>query len=141
MNSRAAFAGLAICAPVFSAFASFAMLVTTAQANDAVGFQRDIAPLLKSRCAACHLTGQEPGNMALYPAAAYQSLVGVKSVESPLLRVKPGAPDESYIVRKLEGTHLEAGGVGLRMPAEGEPLPEADIQRIREWIKGGALKN
>jgi hypothetical protein len=45
------------------------------------------------------------------------------------------------MVRKLEGTHLEVGGVGLRMPAEGGPLPEADIQRIRDWIKGGAQKN
>jgi hypothetical protein len=109
--------------------------------GDIVSFQRDIAPLLKSHCAPCHLTGEEGGKMALHPAAAYQALVGVASVESPLLRVKPGDPDHSYIVRKLEGTHLEAGGMGLRMPMDGGYLEPAEINLVRDWIRAGAPKN
>jgi hypothetical protein len=130
------FVSTVICALGFIIFGA-----TTTRADEAVSFERDIVPLLKSRCAACHLTGQEPGHMALHPKAAYQSLVDVQSFESPLLRVKPGAPDESYIIRKLEGTHLAAGGIGLRMPLEGGPLSEVEIQRIREWITAGAPKN
>jgi mono/diheme cytochrome c family protein len=101
-------------------------------------FRRDIVPLLKQHCAACHLTGEEPGNMALYPDAAYKTLVGVPSTESPLLRVKPKDPDASYMVSKLEGTQLEAGGKGARMPLDGGYLSAEDIQRIRDWISRGA---
>jgi len=116
-------------------------IAAPALGGDAVSFQRDIAPLLKSHCAPCHLTGDEGGKMALHPAAAYQTLVGVKSIESPLLRVKPGDPDKSYIVRKVEGTHLEAGGMGLRMPMDGSYLQPEEIKLIRDWIRAGAPKN
>jgi len=108
------------------------------RAADTPSFQRDIAPLLKVYCAACHLTGEEGGGMALHPRAAYRALVGVKSLGSPLLRVKPGTPDESYLVRKLEGTHVEAGGSGLRMPMDGAPLSKAQIAAIRAWTAAGA---
>ena len=106
-------------------------------AND-VSFARDIAPVLKARCASCHLTGQEEGNMALHPAAAYASLVNVPSVESDLLRVKPGTPTQSYLLLKLEGRHLDAGGTGARMPFGQAPLDDATIERIRVWIRDGA---
>lgn len=109
-----------------------------ARAEAAPSFQRDVAPLLKFRCAACHLTGEEGGAMALHPRAAYAALVGVRSLESPLARIKPGAPDESYLVHKIQGTQVEVGGGGLRMPADGEPLTAAEIAMIRAWIAAGA---
>lgn len=119
------------------------LVLRAAFAEDAVkvSFQRDIAPLLKDHCAPCHLTGEEGGHMSLYPAAAYKTLVGVPSTESPLPRVKPGEPDQSYVVRKLEGTHIEAGGSGMRMPLEGGPLEAAEIKLIRSWISEGAQQN
>ena len=58
--------------------------------------------------------------MAPHPKAAYRTLVNVTSVGSPLLRVKPGAADDSHVVRKPEGTHIEAGGAGIRMPMDGD---------------------
>jgi hypothetical protein len=114
---------------------------STGRSADSVQFERDIVPLLKTRCASCHLTGEEPGNQALHPGAAYKTWVGVPSVESPMLRVKPGAPDQSYVVRKLEGTHLAAGGAGVRMPMDGDPLTAAQIRSIRDWIASGAPNN
>jgi hypothetical protein len=106
-----------------------------------VEFKRDIVPLLKVRCAVCHLTGDEAFGMALYPGAAYKSLVNVPSGESPLLRVKPGKPDESYVIRKLEGTQAAAGGKGLQMPIDSGPLSPAEIGVIRAWIAEGAKDN
>lgn len=106
-----------------------------------VSFSRDLVPVLKSQCAICHLTGQEPGQMALHPKAAYKNLVGVPSVESKLPRVAPGAPDDSYLQRKLEGTHLDAGGNGERMPLAQAPLDAATIAKFRAWIAAGALDN
>lgn len=109
-----------------------------ARADTPPSFKRDVVPLLKFRCAACHLTGEEAGGMALHPQAAYEYLVDVPSTESTLKRVQPGAPDESYMVHKIQGTQTEVGGGGLRMPADGEPLTAAEIAMIRAWIAAGA---
>jgi hypothetical protein len=106
-----------------------------------VSFSRDIAPVLQNRCATCHLTGQEAGNMALHSGGAYASLVNISSVESKLLRVKPGLPEQSYLMLKLEGRHLDAGGTGQRMPLAQPPLDETTLQKIRDWITTGATKD
>jgi hypothetical protein len=107
----------------------------------AVSFSETIAPVLKSRCAICHLTGQEAGNMALHPGAAYSSLVGIKSSETEFLRVMPGAPEQSYLLMKLKGTHLDHGGTGGRMPLGGAPLSPELIELISAWIAAGAENN
>jgi hypothetical protein len=102
-------------------------------------YQTDIAPMLQSSCATCHLTGQEAGNMALVPAKAIATLVGVKSSVAPsLTRVVPGDPDNSYLIMKLEGTHIEKGGIGARMPFGAPPLAPEKIAKLRQWIKEGA---
>ncbi len=116
------------------------LIPAVASAADEVSFARDIAPLLNARCASCHLTGQEDGNLALHPGAAWASLVNVPSVESSLMRVKPGSPKESYLLLKLEGNHLDAGGTGRQMPLDGTPLDATALERIRSWIAGGAAK-
>jgi hypothetical protein len=112
-----------------------------AATTGAVSFSRDLVPVLKSSCATCHLTGTEAGNLALHPGAAYKSLVNVQSIESKWLRVKPGAPDESYMLMKLDGTHLDGGGSGGRMPFNMEPLDAGTRQRFRDWIAAGAADN
>lgn len=106
-----------------------------------VSFAADIVPLLRTRCATCHLTGNEAGKIALHPKAAYASLVGVKATVSDYERVKAGAPDESYIIMKLEGTHLDNGGAGARMPFAAPPLEADKIATIRRWIAEGAANN
>ncbi len=110
--------------------------------QDSVSFASDIAPVLKQRCAKCHLTGTEAGNMALYPRAAYGSLVNQPSVQLPtMMRVSPGDPDQSYLLLKLENNHLDAGGTGIQMPFNEAPLDEDTLARIRQWIVSGAADN
>lgn len=109
--------------------------------NSAVSFEKDLMPTLKRRCAACHITGNEPGKMALVPGKAYGYLVNVDSVENDLKRIKPGAPDESYLIHKLQGTHLDAGGSGVRMPFHQGPLPQKTIDLFRQWVTEGAQNN
>jgi hypothetical protein len=66
---------------------------------------------------------------------SYALLVGVASAEVPTtLRVAPGNASASYLIQKLEGT----ASVGGRMPLNGTPLPQADINMIRQWITDGA---
>lgn len=110
-------------------------------AGEPVRFQADIAPVLKTRCAVCHLTGSEAGKLALHPKAARASLVGRKSGESSFLLVAPGKPDVSYLLMKLEGTHVARGGKGARMPFGQTPLDAATIAKMRAWIVAGAPDN
>jgi hypothetical protein len=135
-----------VVAPVLTAAADGDAPPATATAADAaatsaVSFSRDLVPVLKSSCATCHLTGSEAGNLALHPGAAYKSLVNVQSIESKWLRVKPGAPDESYLLMKIDGTHLDGGGSGGRMPYNMEPLDAATRQHFRDWVAAGAPEN
>ncbi|MCW1382752.1 hypothetical protein OLX02_07935 [Novosphingobium sp. KCTC 2891] len=102
-------------------------------------FAGQIAPLLESNCAVCHLTGSEAGGMALVADQAIGFLVDQPSQEVPgLKRVAPGDPDNSYLVMKLEGTHTDHGGIGAQMPFGGSPLSKEQIALVRQWIKEGA---
>jgi hypothetical protein len=54
------------------------------------------------------------------------------------MRVVAGNPDASYLVMKLEGTHLANGGSGGQMPFGAPPLPPEQIAKVRQWIAEGA---
>ena len=115
-------------------------LAATAAFADTVSFRADVMPLLTTRCVMCHVEGAEQGNLSLYPDA-WAQLVGVPSQQSPLKRVEPGAPDKSYIYVKVLGTQLDAGGTGLRMPFQQDPLSPAELELLRKWIEQGATKD
>jgi hypothetical protein len=87
-------------------------------------------------CSKCHIGAGAPEGLQLDAAHSYNLLVGVPSAEAPtLVRVKPGDPDSSYVVQKIEGA---AGIVGGQMPLGETPLPQATIDAIRQWITDGA---
>jgi mono/diheme cytochrome c family protein len=86
-------------------------------------------------CTACHSGGGAPQGLRLDAGVSATLLVGVPSNEvSSLLRVKPGDPDNSYLIRKLEGS----GIAGARMPLGGPYLDAQTIAVIRQWISQGA---
>lgn len=63
-------------------------------------------------------------------------LVNVPSTENnAVLRVAPNDPDNSYLIQKLEGT----AAVGGQMPLGGTPLPQSEIDIVRQWITEGAI--
>lgn len=83
----------------------------------------------------CHLGAGAPQGLILDATNSYGLLVDVASAEVPsLLRVEPGDPDNSYLIQKLEGT----AAVGAQMPLGGTPLPQNEINVIRQWITEGA---
>jgi hypothetical protein len=106
-----------------------------------VRLSADVQPIFNASCVVCHQGSSAPGGMSLESGKAYAALVNVKSSESPLMRVAPNSPDNSYVVRKLEGTHIQAGGSGGKMPLNGSPLPAAQIDIIKRWISLGAPNN
>jgi methionine-rich copper-binding protein CopC len=87
-------------------------------------------------CSKCHIGASAPEGLQLDAAHSYNLLVGVPSAEQPnLLRVKPGDPDDSYMVHKIEGLSGIDGG---QMPLNETPLPQATIDAIRQWTTNGA---
>ena len=84
----------------------------------------------------CHTGAGAPQGLILDEANSYALLVNRASNQVPaLLRVAPNDPDNSYLIQKLEGT----AAVGAQMPLNGQPLPQATIDVIRQWITDGAI--
>lgn len=90
-------------------------------------------------CTACHIGTNAPQGLSLDESSSFGLLVGVRSIERPeLFRVDPGNPDNSYLIRKLEGG---PGIAGAQMPLNIPPLNQTTINAIRVWIARGALQN
>jgi hypothetical protein len=112
----------------------------TTQASG-VSFAKDVQPIFNNYCVVCHQGAGQAG-LTLEPNLSYSKLVGVPSTESATeLRVKAGAPDQSYLLAKVNGTQATAGGIGAQMPYNAAPLSAANISLIQQWIAAGAPNN
>ena len=119
----------------------------------------DVFPILSNTtsCAtvlSCHGGTAHPpslGGAGVTAATVRAGIVGVNSTEVPTMKyVVPGAPQESYLMRKLESTNPGCGlmctppvgvpdGCSTRMPSGmANGLPADQIAIIRDWIKQGA---
>ncbi len=93
-------------------------------------------------CAACH-TGPTstslPSGQDLTPGHTFTSVVNVPSIEqSTLMRIRPGDPENSYLIHKVEGwTTIN----GVQMPYGGPYLKQAQIATILAWVTAGAPNN
>jgi hypothetical protein len=95
----------------------------------------------RAACATCHTSvGRTPaGGLDLSHAAAYDQLVNMPArAVSGSMRVVPGDPDRSYLVRTIEGA---SGIAGQRMPINGPYLTGEQIAMVRQWIAQGAPRN
>ncbi|KIG11792.1 hypothetical protein DB30_02447 [Enhygromyxa salina] len=107
-------------------------------------FAAEIQPILESACL-CHFSPANGDDMSapyltLNAGVGLGELVGVDAVQVPgMKRVVPGDIQNSYLVHKLRGTHVDVGG-----PADTDPMPpllaldETQITTIEAWIAGGA---
>jgi hypothetical protein len=90
-------------------------------------------------CSVCHVGASAPQGLRLDAANSYNLLVGVPSTEVPaILRVKPGDPDDSYIIQKLEGHAAVGAHMPFGCPTSQPCLPASTIAFIRQWITNGA---
>ena len=95
-------------------------------AQESVDYSRDIKPLLKERCIACHGALKQKAQLRLDTAAGVRR--GGKSGPA----VIPGQPGKSLLLKRI------CAGEGERMPPEGKPLSVGQIARVRAWIQQGA---
>jgi uncharacterized membrane protein len=91
-----------------------------------ISLAKDIQPVFTSKCVVCHQGTPASGGL---------------SQQSALQRVLPGQPDKSYLVAKLQGAQVQAGGSGGQMPYGTLPLAQSQIDLIKLWITQGALNN
>jgi len=93
------------------------------------------ANVFNPSCVVCHSGASAPLGLRLDARSSFTSLVGVSSSQDGSSQlVAPGNPDESYLIRKLEGSAAEGG----QMPLGGPPIPQATIDFVRQWITDGA---
>lgn len=101
----------------------------------------DLQPFFTKDCAfgGCHApSGGFPAaaNLDLTESGAYASLVGMAATEQPeRVRVEPGDPSQSYLLRKLLGA---PGIAGQAMPPTGTTWPVEQLRAVSDWIAAGA---
>ncbi len=95
----------------------------------AVDYLREVKPLLRQRCFACHGALKQESSLRLDTVASM-----IKGGDSGPV-ISPAAPAESLLLQRLTATDSDQ-----RMPPEqdGEPLTTAQIELLRAWISAGA---
>jgi hypothetical protein len=89
---------------------------------------------------ACHDDSTPAGDLDLTAPLAYDQLVNEASTMSPsAMRVVPGEPDLSFLLRKLRGPLGEDEGV--MMPFNNPPLDADEVDVIEEWVARGAAND
>lgn len=102
--------------------------VVMSKGTESVSFATDIAPVLMENCNGCHITARNArGGLNL---SDFRRLI--RGGDTGALVIQ-GKPDESLLVKKLEGS-----GDGNRMPQGRPPLDQEVIAKIRTWIAEGA---
>ena len=96
--------------------------ISPAQSTAKVDFSRDVLPLLRQNCVACHGPSQQISGLRL----------DRKSSVMKLRRVVPGSSANSILYHKLIGTEY-----GLQMPPTGALRPE-QVSIVQTWIDQGA---
>jgi hypothetical protein len=84
----------------------------------------------------CHSGTAPQVGMSLEAGKSFAAIAKQASSEVPsLLRIKPGSPDDSYLLRKVRGI----ASIGVQMPRNAPALSSAKIEALRSWIEKGAL--
>jgi hypothetical protein len=120
-------------------------------------YKADIFPIFSANCAlaACHGSSESPQGVHFDqgdPEATYQALMKPSQRFTGTNLVEPGDPDNSLVMRKMDGTQAQlascpaATKCGTSMPPPDDPSDTSGAQllsqkkrdKVRAWIKDGA---
>lgn len=105
-----------------------------------VSFQNDVVPVLANNsCSSqfCHGNEDSPPSGYLVTSAVNMFGPGNRASADGSCNVVRGDPDNSFLIKMLEGTVPGAP----RMPMGGDAISDADMNTIRQWITEGARDN
>jgi hypothetical protein len=111
----------------FLLLVGLAVLPARLSAAETVDYLRDIKPVLKQRCFACHGGLKQKAKLRLDTAA----LLRKGGRHGPV--VKPGDAEGSLLLERLRDPEDST-----RMPPQGKPLTEKQIALLKAWIDRGA---
>ena len=94
----------------------------------AVSFHHDVAPIFAYHCNSCH---GDAGGLNL---RTYQSALEGGNKGKLLIA---GDPDNSLLIHFTDGRR----GPAHRMPLDGPPLSQQQLQTLRRWIAEGARED
>jgi mono/diheme cytochrome c family protein len=106
----------------------FAMVGAADNTDVAVNFERDVEPILASRCLKCHGNDGGEGGLRLTDLARASA-----ELESGHRAIVPGKPDASELLRRVMSKSEDD-----RMPPSGPALTAAEVDSLRRWIAAGA---
>jgi WD40 repeat protein len=105
-----------------------ALALAAVRGHGAVEYARDVAPILRARCAPCHHDAEREGEFSV---ETFASLRRGGERGDP---VHAGDPGGSLLVRLVEGSSKPS------MPPKEEPrVPAAEVEVLRRWIAEGAV--
>ncbi len=105
----------------------WAVLPAPLAAGESVDYLRDVKPVLKGRCFACHGTLKQQAKLRLDAAA----LIRKGGRHGPA--VKPGDAAGSLLIERITDPEEST-----RMPPQGKPLTDKQIALLKAWIDQGA---
>ncbi len=117
-----------ICSHIHSLCIVCFALVTTVAGETPIDFNREIRPLLAKHCYACHGADTAESNLRFDLRDS-----ATQKAESGAIAIVPGKSSESEILKRVT-SHDDSD----RMPPEGEPLSEKQVQLLQRWIDEGA---
>ena len=90
----------------------------------AVDFNKDIKPILETRCVSCHGIEKQKGGLDL------SNLLSANKGGENGPAISPGKPEESELIHRITLAHDDDD----IMPPKGEALTAPQIQALKEWI-------
>lgn len=112
------------------ALAAIALLALAAPAAaEPVSFKRDVAPVLLNNCLACHGPKKAEGG---YRIDTFERVVVAGDSTLP-----------GFVAKDLEGSEafrrIVSTDTAERMPLDGDPVPQHDVELMKRWIEEGAV--
>ena len=117
-----------LCALAAAVLAALAVAPAGRAADAPVSFIRDVAPILKENCFACHDAKKKSGK---FDMTTFEKLMAGGSNGDP---IAPGKPAESDLVTLITSTDEK------RMPPKdkGDAVPKEKAAVVAKWIAEGA---
>ena len=97
-------------------------------AADTIDFNKQIKPILVSRCVGCHGAKKQESGLRL--DSRKPALTGGDSG----VAIRAGKPASSLLLKRIRSADPDE-----RMPPKGEPLSDAQVALITKWISEGAM--
>ena len=111
----------------FLTLATVCLPLGSLTAAEPVDYVRDVKPILKERCYACHGALKQKAKLRLDTAAL--ATTGGKNGPA----IEPGKAAASLLLQRVSDTDDRT-----RMPPEGKPLTAEQIALLKAWIEKGA---